>query len=53
MKQYGNSGIFNLAASSASPVMVRNLFFANNGLDYQRFKDSTALKSSLNPDPYR
>lgn len=33
---YNNSGIFNLDASPVSPVMIRNLFFANNGLDYQR-----------------
>jgi hypothetical protein len=33
---YNNSGIFNLQASPVSPVMNRNLFFANNGLDYQQ-----------------
>lgn len=32
---YNSSGIFNQRVSPVSPVMVRNLFFANNGADYQ------------------
>ncbi|MBE7503440.1 MAG: right-handed parallel beta-helix repeat-containing protein [Verrucomicrobiales bacterium] len=34
---YNSSGIFNQQASPVSPVMVRNLFHANNGQDYQLY----------------
>ena len=34
---YNSSGIFNQKVSPVSPVMVRNLFHANNGQDYQLF----------------
>ncbi|MHC1765643.1 MAG: right-handed parallel beta-helix repeat-containing protein [Verrucomicrobiia bacterium] len=32
---YNSSGIFNQRASLVSPVMVRNNFYSNNGLDHQ------------------
>jgi parallel beta-helix repeat protein len=32
---YNSSGIINLNGSTASPVLVNNNFYSNNGLDYQ------------------